>query len=91
VADEWHPTVFVDETDELIAQRGLADAGLADQHDQVALPTGRFFESCFQLLQFGLPTDERHVGLGQRRCNVRPVTGTLRTRCWRVCCHAPPL
>jgi hypothetical protein len=59
MADEWCSIGRRDEPAQLIAQCGLAYAGLADQHDQCSdAPRGRL-KGCLELLQLAVSADER--------------------------------
>jgi hypothetical protein len=44
---------------QLLAEGGLPDARLADEHDQGALTGGRLIESDLQLMEFGRPARQR--------------------------------
>jgi hypothetical protein len=51
--------VHADETDELLAQRRLADARFTHQQDQATLTSRRGFERGNELTSFSLSADER--------------------------------
>jgi hypothetical protein len=56
--DEWHSARGSYEPAKLVANRCLADAGLADQHDHCAATSRGSLESCLQLPQLALTANE---------------------------------
>jgi hypothetical protein len=60
-----------------VAQWGLADTWLADEHDQGAVAVGRFFEGGVQASQLNGRSNERRFDLRPPRRHMRSVIGSL--------------
>jgi hypothetical protein len=56
--EQCEPIAGAHEARQLLAQRGLADAGLARKHDQATVTSGSRLEGCVQLVQLARAADE---------------------------------
>src|SRR5579862_8795136 len=82
MADEWQSPRLRHERAELIAQSGLSDTGLADQHDQRAVTRCGRLEHRLQLAKLALAADEWRL-LGQQVFRGRPLSRAVGR--WETC------